>query len=126
MSLMQELLAKGNEIKANSISLSSRQAYQSCLNVYEDILTNIIHEEPYLITEDNIIAFFVFQKENKKRSYSTLKQYIQAFSSYFKDHNLDNIVLSMSFKIFKNGLRREMSGGYCPKAKNRSILHGSI
>ena len=80
-------------------------------------MTNTIQEDPYPITENKIIAFIVYQKETNNRSYSTLKQYIQAFSSYFKDHDVDNIVLSMSFKIFKNGLRREMSGGYCPKAK---------
>ena len=64
-------------------------------------------EDPYPITKNNIIAFLVFQIlkqyiETNNRSYSTLKQYIQAFSSYFKDHGLLDIVLSMSFKIFKN------------------------
>ena len=117
MSLQQQLLAKENEIKANSIASSSKQAYQSCLNVYEHILTTIIRINPYSIAEDNIIAFIVFQKDVNKRSYSTLQLYIQAFSSYFENHNLENIVLLISLIIFKSGLRRDMLGGHIPNAK---------
>ena len=46
MSLLQQLLAKGNEIKANSIAKSSKKAYQSCINVYERTLINVINMAP--------------------------------------------------------------------------------
>lgn len=65
-----------------------------------------------------IIGFLLYKKDRNKRTYLTFQQYIQAFSSYHKNHNLDNIVLSIGFKIYKSGLRREMEGGYYHNAKN--------
>ena len=69
----QQLLAKENEIKAHSITASSKQAYHSCLNVYEHIFTEIIKINPYPINEDKIIAFLIYQKDKIKRNYSTPK-----------------------------------------------------
>lgn len=83
MSLFEQLLAKGNEIKGNSLAPTSKETYESCINVYENILTNYVNVEPYPIKEDKIIGFIVYQKDHSNRSYSTIKQYIQAFSSYF-------------------------------------------
>lgn len=67
-----------------------------------------------------LLLFLTFHKEHNN-SYSTLQQSIQAFSSYFKTHDLDNTVLSINFKIFKSGIRREMCGGYFSNAKNHLI-----
>ena len=114
--LFARLLAAGQVTRANQVAVNSTRTYESYLRVYESTLRERFEMEPYPIIEDKIVAFLMFKKE-QGRTFQTLNLFIATFSWYFRQNDADNLVLSVSFKMFKNGLRREMMGGACPGQK---------
>ena len=72
--------------------------------------------EPYPLNEERICAFLMLKKDQGKR-FQTFILFINTFSWFFRQHYLDNIVLTIAFKAFKNGLRRMMLGATAPNQK---------
>ena len=114
--MFARLLAAGQVTRANQVAVNSTRTYESYLRVYESTVRERFEMEPYPIIEDKIVAFLMFKKE-QGRTFQTLNLFIATFSWYFRQNDADNLVLSVSFKMFKNGLRREMMGGACPGQK---------
>ena len=86
------------------------------MRVYTNCCQNELHIEPQPVTVDKMMAFIVFQKRSGK-CWSTLSSYIQGFAHHFRVNNEQILTQSMQFKVFKDGLRREMHSGTFPKAK---------
>lgn len=114
--LFARLLVAGQVTRANQVAPNSTKTYESFLRVYESTVRDQFQMDPYPITEDKIVAFLMLKKE-QGRTFQTLNLFIATFSWYFRQNGADNIVLSVGFKMFKNGLRREMMGGACPGQK---------
>ena len=114
--LFARLLAVGQVTRANHVASNSTKTYESCLRVYESTLRETFQMEPYPLTEDKIVAFIMFKQE-QRRALQTLQLFIQSFYWYCRQSGVDNIVLSVPFKMLKNGLRRHMLGGSCPGQK---------
>ena len=74
------------------------------------------HFESDFITIDKMKGFLVLKMKSNKK-YSTLANYIVAFSYYFRQNKLDILMNSLEFKKFKAGLRRLMHGDTYPNAK---------
>ena len=72
--------------------------------------------EPFRLTEEKMEGFLMFKKASR-RTYSTLKLYIASFSAYLQMRDEENLTVSVSFKILKNGLQRVMLGGAHPFQK---------
>ena len=79
-------------------------------------MTEEFQLEPFPLTEEKMEGFLMYKKSSG-RTYSTLRLYIASFSAYFRSRDEDNITVSVSFKIFKNGLQRVMLGGAHPFQK---------
>lgn len=109
------LLKRADQISTQSISESSKKTYTSGLNVYKDVMNNF-KIEPFPITEEKMRGFLMNQVDDGMK-YSTIASYISAFSHYFRDNNLDNLINLISFKNFKSGLRRQLEGDKFPNAK---------
>ena len=76
----------------------------------------MIKENPFPVTYEKMVAFLVYQK-NCGRKCSTLLNYINGFSYYFRENGLNVLTQSIKFKVFKSGLRRTMMAGSYPNAK---------
>ena len=117
MSILQDLLAQGQQIQASSVAQSSRHAYTKVIKVYEKACNELIKISPYPITVDKMIGFIVLKK-NQNRQASTLLNYIAGFSWYFRHNNLDNLTQTIQFKEFKCGLRRVTMSDTFPYQKH--------
>ena len=106
-SLIDELLAEARGLQGKSVADSSRRLYESRMRVYTNCCQNELHIEPQPVTVDKMMAFIVFQKRSGK-CWSTLSSYIQGFAHHFRVNNEQILTQSMQFKVFKDGLRREM------------------
>ena len=115
-SLIDELLAEARGLQGKSVADSSRRLYESRMRVYTNCCQNELHIEPQPVTVDKMMAFIVFQKRSGK-CWSTLSSYIQGFAHHFRVNNEQILTQSMQFKVFKDGLGREMHFGTFPKAK---------
>ena len=115
-SLMDELLQEARGLQGRSIAESSRRVYQSRLRVYMSCCRTHLHVDPEPITVDKMMAFIVLQKR-AGRCWSTLANYVQGFSHHFRSKNEAVLTQSMQFKVFKDGLRREMHASTFPNAK---------
>ena len=114
--LFARLLAQAQETRAHHVAANSTKTYEAYLKVYESTLRETSKMDPYPLTEDKIVAFIMFKKE-QGRAFQTIQLFIQSFSWHCRQSGVDNIVLGVSFKMFKNGLRPEMLGGSCPGQK---------
>ena len=115
--LFARLLAAGQVPHANQIAPNSTKTYESFLPVYESTVREQFEIEPYPITEDKIVACLMFKKE-QGRTFQTLNLFIATFSWYFRQSDAENVMPSVGFKMFKNGLRLEMMGRACPGQKS--------
>ena len=79
-------------------------------------MTKEFQLDPFPLTEEKMKGFLMYKKSSG-RTYSTLRLYIASFSAYFRSRDEDNMTVSVSFKIFKNGLQRVMLGGAHPFQK---------
>lgn len=114
--LMEELLQEARGLQGRSVADSSKRAYESRIRVYMKCCEHELQVPAEPITTDKMMAFIVFQKR-AGRCWSTLSNYIQGFSYYFRARNDEVLTQSMQFKVFKDGLRREMHAGTFPNAK---------
>ena len=114
--LLNDLLREAQGLQGKSVAESSKRVYQSRIRVYETVCENELHIEPEPITLDKMMAFVVFQKR-AGRCWATLSSYMQGFSYYFRMHDQPVLTQAISFKVFKDGLRREMHAGTFPNAK---------
>ena len=110
-----QLLNTADEISAENVATSSKNSYLSRIATYERTLTKM-QIDPYPITIDKMKGFLVLKMKSNKK-YSTLANYIAAFSYYFRQNKLDILTNSLEFKNFKAGLRRLMHGDTYPNAK---------
>lgn len=94
---------------------TSKKSSLSQLVIYERTLTKM-QIDPYPITIEKMKGFLVL-KMKSNRKYSTLVNYIAAFSYYFRQNALDILTNSLEFKTFKAGLRRLMHGDTFSNAK---------
>ena len=113
---MDELLQEARGLQGKSIAESSRRVYESRLRVYRCCCENELNVPAEPITVEKMMAFIVLQKR-AGRCWSTLSNYIQGFSHYFRTANEPVLTQTMQFKVFKDGLRREMQAGTFPNAK---------
>lgn len=60
---------------------------------------------------------FLLHKQRQGRTYATLANYMSAFSYHFRHTDSENLTLSLEFKMFKSGLKREMLGARYPNQK---------
>ena len=72
--------------------------------------------DPFPLAEQKICGFLMFQK-TQGRAYSRLLCYITAFPWYFRTHDLNILVNSVLFEVFKYGLKRIMMGSKYPHQK---------
>ena len=56
-------------------------------------------------------------KKSEGKTYATLQLFLSAFSWYCRRRNEDNVIMSISFKAFKSGLKRVMTGARHPFQK---------
>ena len=113
----ESLLKEANEIEGKMVATSTRVTYESSLRVYEKTMRDVIHEDAYPIDIRKMKIFIVLMKK-RKRTYSTLVNYIRGFSFHFRKNGLEVLTQSIEFKVFHSGLRREMCGDRAfPKAK---------
>ena len=109
-------VAQAEETRVHSVSDRSSATYQRCLRTYERTMTEEFQMEPFRLTEEKMEGFLMFKKASR-RTYSTLKLYIASFSAYLQMRDEENLTVSVSFKILKNGLQRVMLGGAHPFQK---------
>ena len=65
-------------------------------------------------------------KKEQGNTYQTLQLFMNTFSWFLRQNGLENFILSISFKSFKNGLRRVMLGGQMQTRSCPSKLHESM
>lgn len=82
--------------------------YSERIHAYETTLTQL-KIEPYPIDIEKMMGLLVY-KLKQGRKYTTLASYIASFSYYFRQNNLNVLTNCIEFKIFKNGLRRQLKG----------------
>ena len=97
MSILQDLLAQGQQIQASSVAQSSKHAYTKVISVYEKACNEIVKISPFPITVEKMIGFIVIKK-NQNHQASTLLNYIAGFSWYFRHNNLDNLTQTFSIQ----------------------------
>lgn len=115
-SLMDELLQEARGLQGKAIAESSRRVYESRLRVYATCCERELQIPAEPVTVEKMMAFIVLQRRSG-RCWSTLANYIQGFSYHFRSKNEPVLTQSMQFKVFKDGLRREMHAGTFPNAK---------
>ena len=113
---MKALLTEAEIIRSENVSANTKRSYNSAMGVYVKTMNQFIHENPYPVTHEKIVAFIVFQK-NIGRKCSSLLSYINGFTYYFRENNLPILTQSIEFKTFKSGIRRVMHSGSYPNAK---------
>ena len=109
-------LAASHDTREHQLAENSNKTYRHYLQSYEKTMRDVFQMEPYPLNEQKICAFLMLKKD-QGRTFQTLLLFMSSFSWYFRQHDLDNIVLSISFKTFKSGLRRLMLGGSTPNQK---------
>ena len=114
--LFAHYLAASRDTREHQISDNSNKTYSAYLRSYEKTMREEFQMEPYPLNEEKICAFLMLKKD-QGRTFQTLLLFINTFSWFFRQHDLDNIVLTILFKTFKNGLRRMMLGGTAPNQK---------
>ena len=114
--LFAHYLAASRDTREHQISDNSNKTYSAYLRSYEKTMREEFQMEPYPLNEEKICVFLMLKKD-QGRTFQTLLLFINTFSWFFRQHDLDNIVLTISFKTFKNGLRRMMLGGTAPNQK---------
>ena len=104
------------ETRSNSIAPRSQSTYQGYVDAYARVMATEFQIDAFPLTEEKISGFLMFQRTTGKCD-ATLLCYITAFSWYFRTHDLDNLVHSVSFKQFKSGLKRAMLSAKYPHQK---------
>ena len=84
--MFQALAAQIPEIESQAIANSSARTYNACIDCYEKEMTKLLGTEPMPITLQKIQVYLLFKKQ-QGRTYSTLSNYIWAFSNYFRARN---------------------------------------
>lgn len=116
MTMMENLLSEAEIITSENVSPRTKKTYRSLIGVYINVMTKFIKEDPFPITHDKMVAFIVFQKKAGRKCCSLLA-YMNSFTYYFRENNLEILTQSIKFKVFKSGIRRSMYSGNCPNAK---------
>ena len=114
--LFAHYLALSDETRDHQISDNSMKTYQGYLRTYEKTMKGTFEIEPYPLDEKKVCAFLMMKKD-QGNTYQTLQLFMNTFSWFLRQNGLDNFILSISFKSFKNGLRRVMLGGQMPNQK---------
>ena len=114
--LFSHYLAMSEETRDHQIAESSSKTYHAYMKSYEKAMREKFEMDPYPLDEKKACAFLMLKKD-EGRTYQTLQMFISTFSWFLRHNDLENFVLSISFKAFKNGLRRQMAGGSMPNAK---------
>lgn len=107
---------RAQEISEKGISERSKRTYDYVLGKYEKDMRNIFQTDPYPLSIQKMTAYLAFRQE-KGKAFSTLQSHISAFSHYLRCNNEENLTLSIEFKRFKAGLKREMLGAKYPHQK---------
>ena len=113
--LFSHYLAMSEETRDHQIAESSSKTYRGYMKSYEKAMREKFEIDPYPLDEKRACAFLMLKKD-EGRTYQILQLYINTFSWFLRQNELENFVLSISFKAFKNGLR-QMAGGIMPNAK---------
>jgi integrase len=119
-SRLDELVSRSELIDLEHIAETSRSQYASGMRVYEAVML-AIGEEAYPITERKIRGLMIF-KEDEKREYHTLRGYLCALVDYFGTNLLPDLTKSLTFKHFKNGLRRKLLGDKQPAHRKEPLV----
>ena len=115
--LFHSLLQQAEEIQHNSLAANTNECYKSSMNVYQRVMFEELNVSPFPIDIDKIQVFLMFQWKHKNRTKNTLLGYINAFSRYFKENNLEILTNDIKFKIFKQGLKRSFKTNSDPFQK---------
>jgi integrase len=104
-----ELAQQSYAFDAASVAENSRKTYETGIRTYETVMNTEFHVNPCPVTQESIRVFIMNQK-TKGNAFATLRGYICAIVWHFNQSLLPDITKSMSFKLFKSGLRRVMLG----------------
>ena len=110
------LVAQIEGVQRQAIAPSSASTYSRCFECYKKEMMQDLETEPMPVTLEKIQAYLIFKKE-QGRTFSTLSNYICAFSNHFRQIDEPNLTLSIEFKKFKGGLKRLMEGARFPNQK---------
>ena len=92
-------LAASQDTREHQLAVNSNKTYNNYLQSYEKTMREAFQTDPYPLDEEKICAFLMLKKD-QGRTFQTLLLFMSSFSWYFRQHDLDNIVLSISFKTF--------------------------
>lgn len=126
-----QYLAQAFDVQRQQISHASADTYERYLKSYSNQFQQEFHADPFPITEDKAMAFLM-KKKSEGKTYATLQLFMSCFSWYCRSRQEDNVVMSVSFKAFKSGLKRVMTGAKHPFQKEPfrleffTLLHASM
>ena len=116
--LVEELRREAEQIRGKDVSKNTRSTYEAGIRRYQEVCRDVLRMEAMPIDVSKMQIFLVYMKR-QNRAYNTLCGYVRSFSYYFRSNGMDVLTQDIGFKIFMNGLRREMTAdkGSCPYAK---------
>jgi integrase len=106
-----------------SVAPNSRHVYDRNFKEYLKACEEC-HDDPFPVTELKFRGF-ILHKKDQGRLYATLRGYICAMAFYLNRNGLPDITKTVSFKMFKCGLRRLMTGD-CPQNRKEPLTSDDI
>lgn len=100
-----------------NLAQSSQKTHMALLQAYDRTMETVFKIAPRPLTEDKMQGFIMYKKSQGVK-FNSLMGYVRAFSWDLRRNNLPLLTQSLTFKNFKDTLRREMNGGECPNQKS--------